>query len=139
MDELESKIELTDRQKKLLKFLQDAFREDKTKWISSKEIYHAFEFDLIDNYNDHTEATAYKAINEDYHAINSDSTVPNIIVPSRNNGYKIATEEEAKDYFNRKDKSLRHQFKLLGIVGYKAKIDGYEDIFSGNVRKAYEV
>ena len=132
-------MELTERQKKLLKTLQNQYEIDKTAWLTSKEIYALFTFDEKDNYNDIQEKDAYKGINEDYHAINSQTDIKNIIIANRNKGYKIGTKEEVNEYFDRKKKSLKKAFARLYNVARKAAMDGYLDLFTEEVRKVFEV
>lgn len=122
---------LTDRQEALLALLQNTYAIDDTQYLSSKEIQS-----LVPGYD---ARDAYKEINRDYHAINNDPEVPNIIIADRVHGYKIATEAEAKTYAEKKAISLRKGFGRLGRVVRKAKLEGVMDILTEEFHKPFEV
>lgn len=80
---METKIKLTRRQFYLRKYLW----RHRTEWVSSKEI-----FENVPGYE--SKATAYKQINDDYHAINDSGAFDKKIIPDRVRGYKLATKKE---------------------------------------------
>ena len=121
---METKIKLTPRQYALRRFLWN----HRTEWVSSKRIAEevkGYEFS----------STAYKAINEDYHAINDSGVFDKKIIPDRVRGYKLATKKEFNHWAKKayaeairkivyvcnqiKDADMDGQGIIPGIEGYQ--------------------
>lgn len=117
-------MELTNRQKDLYNLLSSYNR-----WFSKEEIvirlpqsYNRF----MERTSDHN-SSCYLNIRNDVRVLNDSDEIDKIIVSSTK-GYKIANEEEAKEYikrrFARDYKSLKLNYKLVS----KCKLNGQIDI-----------
>ena len=122
-------IKLTPRQCALRRFLW----EHRTEWVSSKQIYEG-----VKGYD--RQSTAYKQINDDYHAINDSGQYDKMIIVDRLRGYKLATKEEFKRYSRRAySEAIRKIVYICNLIK-SAKMDGQGIIpgLEGYQREAYE-
>ena len=97
--------------------LHAALWMNRGKWLKSKEIYN-----LVPGYE--SEATAYKEINADVHALNMSGEFSQKAISSRVLGYKLATRDE---YWDWAERTKREAIKMLGYVSAMskdAKLDG---------------
>ena len=111
MDEKE--IKLTPRQCALRRFLW----ANRTSWVSSKTI-----FENVKGYE--RAGTAYKQINEDYHAINDSGKYDKMIIPDRVLGYKLATKKEFKHYSKKAYAEAIRKIVYISNLIKSAKMDG---------------
>lgn len=126
---METKIKLTERQFALRRYLWN----HRTEWVSSKQI-----FENVRGYE--KENTAYKQINEDYHAINDSGVFDKIIIPDRVKGYKLATKKEFEKYSKKAySEAIRKIVYICNLIK-TAKMDGQGIVpgLEGYQRQFYE-
>lgn len=103
--------ELNNRQKELLEFL----KQNTDRYVSKKEICKALPFayprHLENHNNEGNKSQAFKNISCDVRALNF-SDMQQIIISKNNLGYKLATEEEAVDFVQRR---FRRDLKALKL------------------------
>lgn len=113
-------LNITQRQESLYNLLIEC-----KNWVSKEYIVVSLpkEYQRFGEYSNDHNSTAYSQIRNDVRALNESSDIEKIIVSSPK-GYKIATQEEAKEYiqkrFKRDLRSLKLNYKLVN----KCKLNG---------------
>ena len=93
-------LNITQRQESLYNLLIEC-----KNWVSKEYIVVSLpkEYQRFSEYSNDHNSTAYSQIRNDVRALNESSDIEKIIVSSPK-GYKIATQEEAKEYIQKRFK-----------------------------------
>ena len=110
---MRKQTDLTERQLAL----HAALWMNRGKWLKSKEIYS-----LVPGYE--SEATAYKEINADIHALNMSGEFNQKTISNRAMGYKLATRDESWDWSERTQREAIKTLAYVSAMNKDAKLDG---------------
>ena len=124
--------ELTSRQWRFYNYLKEQAVLNQNRWVGKEEIHFA----LLGDYKLNNHAKSHDicaAMNSDMMAINRSEVIEKLII-LKNNEFKIATEQEAREYIEKHRKQIENHAKRINKLVYKLRKNGqYELLSNSNV------
>lgn len=109
---------------RLKDLLLKTYKEDPSKSLSAEEIFEL----LPDDFPRHKEhssklnSSAYRNLHKAIEALNDDLEIQHIYIV-KNNRYKVATKEEAKEYMESYYKKANRMYSRMNVIAKKIGLD----------------
>lgn len=116
---------LTPAQWRLYNYLKQCYEQNPEHWVTKDEIALQFpnNYPRSLEWSSPVNSSAYRSIRADIEALRDDDTIMHIVISS-SKGYKIATKQEANEYFTALRSKHLKSLRILNKQVKKAKLDG---------------
>lgn len=122
--------ELTSRQWRFYNYLKEQAVLNQNRWVGKEEIHFALlgDYELNDSPKAHDICAT---MNKDMMDINRSEKIEKLII-LKNNEFKIATEQEAREYIEKHRKQIENHAKRINKLVYKLRKNGQYKLLSND-------